>query len=107
MTKRNTNVEILARSPRAAIKQKCISCVYDPQAVGSKLVQTTLCSCRDCPLWPFRPTTKAPITWKVLTYYGIRPDDPCLNGLPAPKTGPVVAFPSKTPRSGSTGPVEA
>ena len=58
-------------SRAAAVKAKCIDCIYDPLAAGSKLVQTTLCSCYSCPLWPYRPKTKSPISGKVLRYYGI------------------------------------
>lgn len=84
----------IARSPKAAIKAKCVDCVYDPAAAGSKLVQTTLCACTDCPLWPFRPTTKARIPEHVLHYYNIR--------LGAPETARVVHFLSETSRTDTT-----
>ncbi len=58
-------------SLRKAINQKCRSCVYDEANVGSWLVQVTLCSCRDCPLFDVRPVTKAPIAEGTLKEYGV------------------------------------
>ena len=58
-------------SLRKAINQKCRSCVYDEANVGSWLVQVTLCSCVDCPLYSARPVTKAPIAEGTLQEYGV------------------------------------
>ena len=58
-------------SLRASINDKCRSCVYDEVNVGSWLVQVTLCSCRDCPLFDVRPVTKSPIADGTLKEYGV------------------------------------
>lgn len=91
----------IPRSPRQAIKAKCIDCTYDPAAAGSKLAQVTLCPCTDCQLWPYRPTTSAPIPDCVLRYYGIDPDTWAGTSPAGRKPRRVVAFPSITPPSGS------
>jgi len=75
-------------SLRKAINAKCSDCIYDVHAAGTKLQQVTLCSVFDCPLWSVRPTTKAPIPDGVLKYYGIEPNDPCLESIPGADTGP-------------------
>ena len=38
-----------------AIRAKCFDCIYDPLAGGSALAQVRACTCRYCPLWPYRP----------------------------------------------------
>ena len=58
-------------SLRASINNKCRSCIYDEANVGSWLVQVTLCSCRECPLYEVRPVTKAPIAEGTLKEYGV------------------------------------
>ncbi len=58
-------------SLRQAINDKCRSCIYDESNVGSWLVQVTLCSCRDCPLFKVRPVTKSPIAEGTLREYGL------------------------------------
>ncbi len=58
-------------SLRKAINDKCRSCIYDDANVGSWLVQVTLCSCRDCPLYEVRPVTKSPISKGTLKEYGV------------------------------------
>lgn len=67
---------------KAAIDAKCVDCIYDPKAAGTKFQQTSLCRCCDCPLWPTRPITKSPIPAKVLSYYGVLAGDPCLERIP-------------------------
>lgn len=58
-------------SLRKAINDKCRSCVYDKANVGSWLVQVTLCSCMDCPLYAVRPVSKSPIAEGTLREYGV------------------------------------
>ena len=62
-------------SYRQAINDKCKSCIYDDVAPGTWRQQVTLCAVGDCPLWPYRPQTKAKIPASVLQFYGIDPDD--------------------------------
>ena len=62
---------IARKSLRRAIDAKCRSCIYDEANVGSWLVQVTLCSCRDCPLYEVRPVTKSPIAAGTLKAYGV------------------------------------
>ena len=84
------------KSFRAAINEKCFSCVYDSAAAGTRRVQTTLCTCFDCPLWELRPTTKAQIPESVLRYYQVQPDDPCLKSIVRPREGLNGHFPGQT-----------
>jgi hypothetical protein len=95
---------IARKSLRAAIDGKCFDCTYDPAAAGTKRVQITLCSCTGCPLWPHRPQTKAPIPDSVLKYYGIKPDDPCLNSIPTLGEGRNGHLTEKTPSVRMSGP---
>ena len=56
-------------SLRKCINDHCKCCIYDEFAAGTWRQQTTLCSVTRCPLFPVRPTTKAPIPESVLNYY--------------------------------------
>ena len=58
-------------SLRGAINNKCRSCIFDEANAGSWLVQVTLCSCKDCPLYEVRPVTKSPISEGTLKSYGV------------------------------------
>ena len=58
-------------SLRRAINNKCRSCIFDEANAGSWLVQVTLCSCKDCPLYEVRPVTKSPIPEGTLKAYGV------------------------------------
>ena len=58
-------------SLRGAINNKCRSCIFDEANAGSWLVQVTLCSCKDCPLYSVRPITKSPIPEGTLEAYGV------------------------------------
>ena len=58
-------------SLRGAINNKCRSCIFDEANAGSWLVQGTLCSCKDCPLYGVRPVTKSPISESTLKAYGV------------------------------------
>lgn len=44
-------------SKAKAIKKKCRSCIYDPLAEGTWLMQVSACTCVSCPLWCVRPVT--------------------------------------------------
>ncbi len=95
-----TTVTRKRKSFRAAINEKCFSCIYDPAAAGTRRVQVTLCSCFDCPLWDLRPTTKSPIPESVLRYYQVQPDDPCLKSIVPPREGLNGHFSGQTPSTG-------
>lgn len=60
---------------RKCINDHCKNCIYDPLAMGTWKQQVTLCSVKECSLYPVRPTTKAPIPESVLDYYGITGDE--------------------------------
>lgn len=60
---------------RKAVNDNCKSCVYDDLAAGTWKQQVTLCSVKNCPLWPFRPRTTRPIPESVLSYYGVKNDE--------------------------------
>ena len=42
-----------------AVRAKCIDCIFNPMVSGTKLQQTEACSCKNCPLWSYRPLTHA------------------------------------------------
>lgn len=46
-------------SMRKAINDKCKDCIYDPLAGGNWRQQVEACTCRDCPLYPYRPKSKS------------------------------------------------
>lgn len=77
----------MSKSLRKSVDAMCKSCVYDSSAAGTWRVQTTLCACTGCPLWPHRPKTKSPIPQSVLDYYQVKPGDPCLESLERPGSG--------------------
>jgi hypothetical protein len=58
-------------SLRKCINDHCKCCIYDPDAAGTWRQQVTLCSVTLCPLYPARPTTKAPIPESALNYYDV------------------------------------
>ena len=46
-------------SLRKAINEKCRECIYDPNADGAWRMQVSECTSYDCPLYPYRPLSKA------------------------------------------------
>lgn len=44
-------------SLKAAIRQKCKDCTYDPAAEGTWLMQVEACNVKSCALWEVRPLT--------------------------------------------------
>jgi len=44
-------------SPRRAIKNHCIGCIYDPKSPGNKIEQVENCTIVKCELYDFRPLT--------------------------------------------------
>ena len=46
-------------SRQKAINDKCKDCIYDPLAGGTWRQQVESCEIMDCPLWVFRPKSKA------------------------------------------------
>ena len=81
-------------SLRQAINDKCRSCVYDEANIGSWLVQVTLCSCRDCPLYEVRPVSKSPIAEGTLKAYGVTGADFAFYRQPRTREGAIA---QKTP----------
>ena len=74
-------------SLRGAINNKCRSCIFDEANVGSWLVQVTLCSCKDCPLYEVRPVTKSPIPEGTLNAYGVAGAEFAFYRQPDPREG--------------------
>jgi hypothetical protein len=62
-------------SLRKAADQNCKNCVYDDLAAGTWRQQVTLCSVKNCALWPHRPKTTNPIPCSVLSYYGVKNEE--------------------------------
>ena len=48
-------------SLRAAINAYCRDCIYDPLDRGNWRQQVTACEIPDCPLYPVRPRSSAPL----------------------------------------------
>jgi len=46
-------------SMRKAINDKCRDCNYDQLDKGTWRQQVEACRCTDCPLYPYRPVSKA------------------------------------------------
>ena len=70
----------MKRGLRSAIDEKCKDCIFDELAKGNWRQQVTLCSVYSCPLWSVRPVSSAAIPESVLSYYEVKPGDPCLRG---------------------------
>ena len=88
-------------SLRAAINNKCRSCIFDEENVGSWLVQVTLCSCKDCPLYSVRPVTKSPISEGTLKAYGVTGAEFEFYRQPDPREGPLAEeTPAEEPQQG-------
>lgn len=47
----------------AAIAAKCKDCIHDPAAPGNWKEQVSACSSVECPLWRFRPVSRAAPGW--------------------------------------------
>lgn len=47
------------RSMRKAIDLNCRQCIYDPFVKGTWRQQTQACEITKCPLWDFRPKSRA------------------------------------------------
>jgi len=43
------------KSPRQAIKEHCVGCIYDPAEPGNKFEQTENCTVTVCELYDYRP----------------------------------------------------
>ena len=56
---------------KQAIEAHCRSCVYDPSNAGTWRQQVTLCACRDCFLWEWRPVSNHPLPEPLLKVYGV------------------------------------
>ncbi len=60
-----------SRSLRKHINDHCKTCIYDYSAAGTWRQQVTLCTVKNCALYPVRPVTKVPIPESVLDYYQV------------------------------------
>jgi hypothetical protein len=56
---------------KQAINANCRSCVYDPANGGNWRQQVTLCACRDCALWLWRPVSRSDLPEVLLDAYGL------------------------------------
>ena len=74
---------------RKCVNEKCRSCIFDPQAAGTWRQQVTLCSVKNCALYPVRPVTKAPIPESVLDYYSVTGAERVIYRRSRPPEGPV------------------
>ena len=72
---------------RKCVDKNCKSCIYDPKVAGTWRQQVTLCSVKDCELYPVRPVTKAPIPEAVLDYYQVTEAEHALYALSRPPKG--------------------
>ncbi len=77
-------------SLRQCVNDNCRSCIYDPQAAGTWRQQVTLCTVKNCALYPVRPMTKAPIPESVLDYYMITGAERAFFRLSRPPEGPFT-----------------
>lgn len=55
---------------RGKINAYCISCTYDQANPGNWRQQVTNCSVPECPLYPVRPASKAPLSDKQTEVVG-------------------------------------
>ena len=76
-------------SLRKCVNDKCRSCIYDKQAAGTWRQQVTLCSVKNCALYPVRPVTKAPIPESVLDYYAVTSAERAIYRYSRPLNAPV------------------
>lgn len=58
-------------SRKQAIDAHCRDCIYDPANGGTWRQQVTLCSCRDCDLWPWRPVSASDLPESLLNAYSV------------------------------------
>ncbi len=77
-------------SLRKCVNDNCRSCIYDPQAAGTWRQQVTLCTVKNCALYPVRPVTKAPIPESVLDYYQVAGAERAFYGCSRPPQGPLT-----------------